>query len=118
MRLPIPKAVEERLAPYKERGDAFLKGWEWTWTSAWVAGIVISFIAITTLAVVPSWWLLFSDQTLKWRSRLQITIRDLVVLGWLNVWGGIFVITAYKVQVYRKKLRGEAQAERYSGGYR
>lgn len=118
MKLPIPKKVQERLAPLKERGDEFLKGWEWTWTTAWVAGVVISFIAMTTLVVIPSWWLFFADGPLGWGSRLEITIRDLIVLGWLNVWGGIFVITAYKVQVYRRKLRGESQAERYSGGYR
>jgi type II secretory pathway component PulF len=120
VKLPIPKSVERRLQPLKERGDEFLRTFEWTWTAAFIVGILVSFLAFLTLAVVPSWWLNFTNQTLRWstNNRLLLTIRDLVALGWLSVWAGAFVITAYKVQVYRRKLRGERQAERYSGGYR
>jgi hypothetical protein len=118
VRLPIPKALERRLRPRIKQGEDFLRTWEWTWTSAFIAGIGITFLAITTLAVIPSWWLYFADQTLKWRTRLFITLRDIVAVGWLSIWAGVFVITAYKVQVIRKRLRGEKQAERYSGGYR
>jgi len=118
VRLPIPKGVERRLQPLKKRADEFLRNWEWTWSSAFVAGVIVSFIAITTLAVIPSWMLFFADETLQWRTRLMITIRDIIVTGWLGTWAGIFVIAAYIIQVYRRKLRGERQAERYSGGYR
>jgi hypothetical protein len=118
VRLPIPKAMERRLRPMIRRGEEFLREWEWTWTSAFIAGVGISFLAITTLAVVPSWWLYFADQTLQWRSRLLITLRDIIAVGWLTVWSGVFVVTAYKVQVIRRRLRGEKQADRYSGGYR
>jgi hypothetical protein len=120
VKLPIPKGIQRRLQPVQERVEAFLRGWEWTWTNAWIAGVVISFIAMTTLVVIPSWFLYFAEQELGWdqSNRMLLTIRDLVVLGWLNVWGVIFVVTAYKVQVIRRKLRGERQAERYSGGYR
>jgi len=31
---------------------------------------------------------------------------------------GAFVVAAYQIQVIRKRLRGEKQADRYSGGYR
>ncbi len=118
MRLPIPKGIERRLPALRERGERLVREWEWTWTSAFVAGVAISFVAMTTLAIVPSWWLFYADEQLEWRTRFQITIRDLVVLAWLNLWGGLFVITAYKVQVLRRRLRGERQAERYAGGYR
>jgi hypothetical protein len=120
VRLPIPKAVRRRAQPFIERGEAFLRDWEWTWTSAFVAGVVISFIAITTMAVIPSWFLYFAEQTLGWtrENRLLLTIRDLLVVGYLTVVVGAFVVTAYKVQVIRRRLRGEKQAERYSGGYR
>ncbi|HEX9823798.1 MAG TPA: hypothetical protein VGB51_05310 [Actinomycetota bacterium] len=118
MRLPIPKGLERRLKPLITKGEAFLREWEWTWTTAFVAGIVISFAAVTTLAVIPSWWLVFADTTLQWRTRLFITIRDVIALGWISVWLGVFVITAYQVQVIRRRLRGERQSERYSGGYR
>lgn len=120
MKLPIPKSVRRRLEPHKERADGFLRSWEWTWTSAFAAGVIITFIALTTLVVIPSWFLFFANQTLGWSTadRLLVVIRDSIAMGWITVWSVVFVITAYKVQVYRRKLRGERQAERYSGGYR
>lgn len=120
MKLPIPKGVERRLRPYMRRGERGLRDWEWTWTRAFLAGIVISFFALLTLAVAPSWWLYFAEQELEWTSenRLLLTLRDVVAVGWLTVWAGFFVVTFYKVQVIRKRLRGEKQSERYSGGYR
>lgn len=118
MKLPIPKGIERRLRPYIERAEAFIRDWEWTWTRAFVAAILISFVAMTTLAVIPSWWLGFADSTLEWRTRLELTIRDAIMAGWFTVWMGVFIVTAYKVQVIRRRLRGERQSERYSGGYR
>lgn len=102
------------------RGEEFLRAWEWTWAAAFVAGIVISFLAITTLAVIPSWMLYFSEQQLgvSSQNRLGLTIRDMVVTGWLGAWATIFVVAFYKLQTIRRRLRGEQQAERYSGGYR
>ena len=85
-----------------------------------MAGIVISFAAITSMAVIPSWFLYFAEQTLGWdqTNRLLLSLRDAVVTGYLTVVVGVFVVTLYKLQVIRKRLRGEKQAERYSGGYR
>lgn len=120
MKLPIPKGVERRLRPYMRRGEGFLRDWEWTWTSAFLAGIFISLAALFLLAVIPSWWLYFAEQQLGWdeSNRLLLTLRDIVAVGWLTVWTGFFVVTFYKLQVIRRRLRGEKQAERYSGGYR
>ena len=59
MKLPIPKGVQRRLRPVTRRGEDFLRGWEWTWTRAFLAAMIISFIAITTMAVIPSWMLYF-----------------------------------------------------------
>jgi hypothetical protein len=120
VKLPIPKGVERRLRPYMRRGERVLRDWEWSWTRAFLAGIVISFFALLTLAVAPSWWLYFAEQELEWTSenRMLLTLRDVVAVGWLSVWAGFFVVTFYKLQVIRRRLRGEKQAERYSGGYR
>ncbi len=64
--------------------------------------------------------LYFAEQNLgaTAANRLLLTIRDMAVTGFLTVIAGAFVVTAYKLQVIRKRLRGEQQAERYSGGYR
>lgn len=119
MRLPIPKGLERRLRPLMERGERFLREWEWTWTRAFVGGVLISFFAITVLAVIPSWMLYFADNELQAaQNRLKLTIRDIVVNGWLGVWVGFFIVTLYKLQQIRRRLRGEKQSERYSGGYR
>jgi hypothetical protein len=120
VRLPIPKALERRLRPLMRRGEDFLRTWEWTWATAFLAGLVISFAAITTMAVIPSWMLYFAEQQFDatTANRLRLTIRDAFVTGYLTVVAGVFVVTFYKLQVIRKRLRGEQQAERYSGGYR
>ncbi len=118
MKLPIPKGLERRLRPHIERGERFIRDWEWTWTTAFVAGVVISFFALTVLAVIPSWWLYFADETLRWRTRLMISIRDIVATGWIFTWTGFFIVTAYQIQVIRRRVRGEKQADRYTGGYR
>jgi hypothetical protein len=120
VKLPIPKALERRLRPAVARGERFLKEWEWTWTSAFIAGIAISIAAIVLLAVIPSWWIYFAANELGWTDpkRLLVTIRDMMAMGYLTVVAGAFVVTGYQVQVIRKRLRGEKQAERYSGGYR
>ena len=103
-----------------KRGEEFLRDWEWTWTTAFLAGIFISFAAITAMAVIPSFMLYFAEQNLGATAadRLKLTIRDIVVTGYLTVAVGVFVVTAYKLQVIRRRLRGESQSERYSGGYR
>lgn len=120
MRLPIPKVLERRLRPMIKRGEEFLRDWEWTWITAFIAGTFISFAAITAMAVIPSWMLYFAEQELgaTAANRFRLTIRDIFVTGYLTVVVGVFVVTAYKLQVIRRRLRGEAQAERYSGGYR
>lgn len=120
MRLPIPKGLERRLRPYVERGEKFLREWEWTWTSAVAVGLFVSFVALTTLAVIPSWLLYFAEERLGWtnRSRFLASVRDIIANGFIGVWTGIFIITFYKLQVIRRRLRGERQSERYAGGYR
>jgi hypothetical protein len=118
VKLPIPKGLERRLRPFIRRGEDFLREWEWTWTKAFVAAMIISFIGITTMAVIPSWMLYFSDSTFGTDNRIVISIRDIVVNGWIFTWAGIFVIAAYFLQKWRRRLRGEKQSERYSGGYR
>ena len=120
MKLPVPKVLERRLRPMIKRGEEFLRDWEWTWTTAFIAGVLISFAAITAMAVIPSWMLYFAEQNLEATAanRLRLTIRDIVVSGYLGVVTGVFVITAYKMQVIRRRLRGESQAERFTGGYR
>jgi hypothetical protein len=117
MRLPVPKRVQERMAPHVARFETFLKNWEWTWTSAAVATLVVAFITLLFTAILPSWWLYFADQTLRWRSFWQLKLRDLIAV--IIIVGSFSVIlgAAYGLQVWRNRLRGTG-AEHRTGGYR
>ena len=117
MKLPVPKRVQERLAPLVERGNAFLKDWEWTWTRATVASLGIAFITLLFTAVIPSWWLYFADQTLRWRSFWQLKFRDAIAAGIIVVSFSVILAIAYLLQQQRNKLRG-AGTEHRTGGYR
>jgi hypothetical protein len=122
MRLPMPEGLRRRLQPMIERGERFLRGWEWTWTSAVVASVVIAFFSMTMLAVVPSWWLYFANQTLHWDQGPHAfwlsKLRDAFAAGWITVWFGIIFVTAYILQTIRRRVRGEGGETRPTGGYR
>src|SRR5919197_4992420 len=117
MRLPLPKGLERRLAPLKERGERFLREWEWTWTSAVVASLVIAFIALVLLVLAPSWFLYYADQNLRWRTFWLLKLRDAIAAGWIFVWFAIMLGAAYFLQVTRNRLRGTSR-EHQTGGCR
>ncbi len=117
MKLPMPEGMRRRLAPLQERGNAFLRQWEWTWTTAVVAAVVISFIALVLLVLIPSWWLYFADQNLRWRSFWLLKLRDAIAAGEIFVSFAIMLGAAYLIQQHRNKLRGTGR-EHQTGGYR
>ena len=52
----------------KARVEAFLKDFEWTWTSAVLFSTALMFFLLITSAVMPSWWMYFSEQKLGWQG--------------------------------------------------
>jgi hypothetical protein len=118
MRLPMPEGLRRRLAPLVERGNNFLRAWEWTWTSAVVFSLALSFFAIVMLAIVPSFWLYFVDQTLRWKSFWLLKLKDAVAAGWITFWLAAMFVVAFLLQKQRQKVRGTAGDTRPSGGYR
>ncbi len=118
MRLPIPKAVRERMQPAIDRGERFLREWEWTWARAVLVGLAISWFSLVTLAFVPSWFLYFADNVLGWDdNRLLISLRDLVATGEMFTFFAAIVFVSYQLQKARRRVRGEGES-RPSGGYR
>jgi hypothetical protein len=106
----------------KERTERFLKGFEWSWTSAVVFCLAFGFFAVITMAVIPSFWMYFAEQTLGWdglsgTEDWRPLARDAVAMGLATGPFITVVIAAAILQNWRRKLRG-ASAERAAGGYR
>src|SRR5919198_2929050 len=108
----------KRLQPLIDRGNRFLREWEWTWTTAVVFSLAIAFAGIIFLAVIPSFWLYFADQTLRWKSFWLIKLKEALAAGWITFWFANFFLIAYLLQRHRQKPRGTGGDTRPSGGYR
>jgi hypothetical protein len=125
----IPKRLQERAQPFVDRFDTLLREFEWTWTKACVAALILWFLAITFIGVIPSWWLYRAGRPagsflsrwihLPWTpdSFWLYKLRDLVAVILFSVPTGAFLVLPYRVQNRRRKLRG-ADASRAAGGYR
>ena len=112
-----------RIAPAKERAERFLKDFEWTWTTAVVFSLGITFFLLIADAVLPSFWLYFADQKLKWNGAgpngfwLQ-KLRDAVAAGLFTGPVITLLVLAAIMQNWRRKLRGQTGDTRPAGGYR
>jgi hypothetical protein len=120
----VPARVQERAAPLVRRVEDFLREFEWTWTKAVVAALVLWFVGIGFIGMIPSWWLYFADQRLGWRevpgSELKFwlfKLRDLVAIILFSAPFGLMVIVPYFLQKWRRRLRSESES-RPTGGYR
>jgi len=113
----------KRIAPLKERVEGFLKTFEWTWTTAVVFALGLTFFLLISVAVIPSFWLYFADQKLRWDGSgpngfwLQ-ELRDAIAMG-LSTGPLITVLVLGAImQNWRRKLRGSGGDARPTGGYR
>ncbi|HSH34487.1 MAG: hypothetical protein WBM72_03025 [Actinomycetota bacterium] len=115
----------------KERVEAFLRTFEWTWTTAVVFSLGLVFFLLITTSVMPSFWLYFADSTLKWNDTapqklIVFTIdgywlkelRDAVAMGLSTLPIIIVLVGAAVMQNWRKRLRGSSGDSRPTGGYR
>jgi len=121
----VPQRLKDRAAPRIARIEAFLKEFEWTWTKAVVAALVLWFVGILFLGMIPSWWLYFADQKLGWRqcpcpSGLkfwEFKLRDVIAAGLFSVPFGAFIVIPFLLQKWRRRLRSQSES-RPTGGYR
>ena len=119
----------ERLVPKSlwERWETLLKEFEWTWTKAAIASLVLWFLAIVFIGIIPSWWLYFAGNSLHWTgpptgaggsySFWLKQLGDVVAIMLFTIPTIAFMVVPYFVQKQRRKLRGQDVA-RPSGGYR
>lgn len=107
----------------KERAEPFLRSFEWTWTTAVIASLGIVFFFMISMAVVPSFWLYFADQTLGWDGSgpngFWLTqLRDAVAMGLATGPFVTIIVISAAMQNWRRRLRGQTGDTRPSGGYR
>jgi hypothetical protein len=112
-----------RLAKPKARAEAFLKTFEWNWTKAVVFSLGLTFFIMITTSVIPSFWLYFADQKLKWNGAgpngfWLKELRDAVAMGLATVPIIVILVGATITQNWRRKLRGRSGDVRPAGGYR
>jgi hypothetical protein len=114
--------VPEPLVKLRERAEPIVRDFEWTWTKAVVSSLGLGFFCVISMAVIPSFWLYFAEQTLGWdglsgTSDWRPLARDFVAV---NLSMGPFVtivVAAAIMQNWRRKLRG-VSGDRPAGGYR
>jgi len=116
-------AKQSRLAKPKARAEAFLKTFEWNWTKAVVFSLGLTFFIMITTSVIPSFWLYFADQELKWNGSgpngfWLLELRDAVAMGLATVPIIVILVGATIAQNWRRKLRGQSGDVRPAGGYR
>lgn len=131
----------------KRHVEAFLRDFEWSWTSAVLFSMALLFFLLITTSVMPSWWMYYSEQTLGWAGQtdLEAFLRDPFNTGggffsresflWLSPDGLVMLrdaiamglatgpivtvlVVSALLQNWRQKLRGQSGDVRPTGGYR
>lgn len=115
--------TKARLAHRKQQVEAFLKTFEWTWTKAIVFSMALTFLILITTSVIPSFWLYFADQKLKWSGAgpngfWLKELRDAIAMGLATTPIIVILVAAAVAQNWRRKLRGQSGDVRPTGGYR
>jgi hypothetical protein len=118
-----PSKLATRLEKPKQRAEAFLKAFEWSWTKAILFSLALTFALLITTSVIPSFWLYFANQKLKWDGSgpngfWLKELRDAVAMGLVTVPIIVALVAASIMQNWRRKLRGQSGDVRPTGGYR
>jgi hypothetical protein len=121
----LPPRMRERSAPMVKRAEQFVRDFEWTWTRAVVASLILWLVAIGFLAIIPSWWLYYAQQRLGWQPCpcpdtlhfFLFKLRDVVASGLFGTPFLMMIVIPLLLQKWRRRLRGASEA-RPTGGYR
>jgi len=132
--------MKQRTSGLKARTEAFLRAFEWTWTSAVLFSLALTFFLLISAAIMPSFWMYFAEQKIGWAgptdveaflkqpfgssltdplsSEGYLMVRDAIAMGLSTVPLIIVLVLSASLQNWRKKLRGSDAGSRPSGGYR
>ena len=132
--------MRQRTSGLKARTEAFLRAFEWTWTSAVIFSLALTFFLMISAVIMPSFWMYFAEQKLGWAgptdleaflkqpfgtsltdplsSEGYLMVRDAIAMGLSTVPLILVLVLSSALQNWRKKLRGSDAGSRPSGGYR
>jgi hypothetical protein len=118
-----PATQNQRRPPFVPQFEALLRDFEWNWTKASLAALLLWFIAIGAIGVIPSWWLYFATSTLQWTGPPASSFwlkqaRDVVAIILFTIPTILFMVVPFFIQNWRRRLRGTGGDGRPSGGYR
>jgi hypothetical protein len=143
----VDTAARSPIRTIKRHVEAFLRDFEWTWTSAVLFSMALLFFLLISASVMASWWLYYAEQTLGWQGPTDLEaflrdpfntggspiaresflwlsreallmLRDAIAMGLST--GPIITVLVVSalLQNWRRKLRGESGNVRPTGGYR
>ncbi len=125
----------------KDRVEAFLRDFEWSWTTAVVFSMALVFFLLISTSVLPSFFLYVSEQKFGWQGptdieaalqevrtlppggepavydELLLQVRDAIAMGLSTGPIITLLVAAAIMQNWRRKLRGQSD-NRPTGGYR
>ncbi len=123
--MALRQRLKERTEPLVKRVEPAVRDFEWTWTKAAVAALLLWFIGIGSMAILPSWFLYFADQKWGWHpcpcpsafKFWMFKLRDIIASGLYGTSFLIMIVVPYFLQKWRRRLRSESES-RPTGGYR
>ena len=133
-------STKQNTSGRKARIEAFLRAFEWTWTSAVLFSLALVFFLLISAVIMPSFWMYFAEQKIGWAgptdleaflkqpfgtsltdplsSEGYLMVRDAIAMGLTTVPFVLLLVISAAMQNWRKKLRGGDAGSRPSGGYR
>jgi hypothetical protein len=136
-----------RFQAVTDRIDAFLRDFEWTWTSAVLFSMALIFFLLITTSVMASWWMYYAEQKLGWQGPTDLEaflsapfdftgspfsrehflwishegllmVRDAIAMGLSTGPIITILVVAAILQNRRRRIRGQSGDVRPTGGYR
>jgi hypothetical protein len=143
----VDTAARSPIQTVKRHVEAFLRDFEWSWTSAVLFSLALLFFLLISAAVLPSWWMYYSEQTLGWQGptdleaflrdpfntslpffsaegflwlsdEAHLMLRDAIAMGLTTGPVITILVLGSILQNWRRRLRGESGDVRPTGGYR
>jgi len=143
----VDTAARSPIQTVKRHVEAFLRDFEWSWTSAVLFSLALLFFLLISAAVLPSWWMYYSEQTLGWQGptdleaflrdpfntslpffsaegflwlsdEAHLMLRDEIAMGLTTGPVITILVLGSILQNWRRRLRGESGDVRPTGGYR